>query len=372
MLRGESAGRAGTERLSIKEWNAAHVVKAWGLILRVSAESFDRNHARVSAPVPRVLRLRRHASRRRRRAARAGGLQGPGSSSTACSTSSRRHKPLHLSIVGGEPLVRFRELDVLLPKLTGDGHPHAGRDERRAADSRELGGHAAPAGVRLDRRVAARARCAPRAGDLRSHPEAHQGAAGHGPLHDHAPADAARVPHRVHRVLGEARRTCKRIWFSLYTPQKGEQSAGDGCGPRIASAWSTRCSALYRARAEARATCDRPVVQRLPARRRRRPDECIFAKTTACLSSDLKRAITPCQYGGDPDCTQCGCLASVGLRRGRRATGSAAWCRCGPSSMRPSDRRACACHSRGRRLTRRLERPRHGRGDDHGERRELM
>src|SRR5687768_5697248 len=33
----------------------------------------------------------------------------------------RRLRPLHLSIVGGEPLVRFRELDVLLPKLTGMG-----------------------------------------------------------------------------------------------------------------------------------------------------------------------------------------------------------------------------------------------------------
>jgi hypothetical protein len=43
------------------------------------------------------------------------------------------------------------------------------------------------------------------------------------------------------------------------------------------------------------------------------PDDCIFAKTTACLSSDLERAITPCQFGGDPDCTECGCMASVGL-----------------------------------------------------------
>jgi hypothetical protein len=43
------------------------------------------------------------------------------------------------------------------------------------------------------------------------------------------------------------------------------------------------------------------------------PEECIFAQTTACLSSDLKKAITPCQFGGDPDCTQCGCLASMGL-----------------------------------------------------------
>src|SRR5437870_13412102 len=29
----------------------------------------------------------------------------------------RQLRPLHLSIVGGEPLVRYRELDVLLPKL---------------------------------------------------------------------------------------------------------------------------------------------------------------------------------------------------------------------------------------------------------------
>src|SRR5438552_6585859 len=33
----------------------------------------------------------------------------------------RRHRPVHLSIVGGEPLVRFRELDVLLPRLTSMG-----------------------------------------------------------------------------------------------------------------------------------------------------------------------------------------------------------------------------------------------------------
>src|SRR3954466_8684936 len=32
-----------------------------------------------------------------------------------------RHKPIHLSIVGGEPLVRFCELEVLLPKLTAMG-----------------------------------------------------------------------------------------------------------------------------------------------------------------------------------------------------------------------------------------------------------
>src|SRR5919206_3303996 len=33
----------------------------------------------------------------------------------------RRHRPLHLSIVGGEPLVRFRELNSLLPRLSEMG-----------------------------------------------------------------------------------------------------------------------------------------------------------------------------------------------------------------------------------------------------------
>src|SRR6059036_2528992 len=33
----------------------------------------------------------------------------------------RQHRPVHVSIVGGEPLVRFRELDVLLPTLVRSG-----------------------------------------------------------------------------------------------------------------------------------------------------------------------------------------------------------------------------------------------------------
>src|SRR5215510_3050403 len=33
----------------------------------------------------------------------------------------RQYRPLHVSIVGGEPLVRFRELDVLLPRLSEMG-----------------------------------------------------------------------------------------------------------------------------------------------------------------------------------------------------------------------------------------------------------
>jgi hypothetical protein len=43
------------------------------------------------------------------------------------------------------------------------------------------------------------------------------------------------------------------------------------------------------------------------------PKECIFALTTETISADLKTKITPCQFGGDPDCSQCGCFASMAL-----------------------------------------------------------
>ena len=43
------------------------------------------------------------------------------------------------------------------------------------------------------------------------------------------------------------------------------------------------------------------------------PDRCIFAQTTHTLSADLKTSVEPCQFGGDPDCSRCGCIASMGL-----------------------------------------------------------
>ena len=45
----------------------------------------------------------------------------------------------------------------------------------------------------------------------------------------------------------------------------------------------------------------------------RSPKECIFARTTETISADLTTEITPCQFGGKPDCSNCGCIASMGL-----------------------------------------------------------
>jgi hypothetical protein len=43
------------------------------------------------------------------------------------------------------------------------------------------------------------------------------------------------------------------------------------------------------------------------------PADCIFAKTTTCISADFEREIAPCQFGGNPDCSSCGCIASAAL-----------------------------------------------------------
>jgi hypothetical protein len=43
------------------------------------------------------------------------------------------------------------------------------------------------------------------------------------------------------------------------------------------------------------------------------PSQCIFAQTTRTISADFTTRVEPCQFGGDPDCSRCGCMASMGL-----------------------------------------------------------
>ena len=43
------------------------------------------------------------------------------------------------------------------------------------------------------------------------------------------------------------------------------------------------------------------------------PAACIFARTTKTVTANLESLVTPCQFGGNPDCSQCGCIASAGL-----------------------------------------------------------
>jgi sulfatase maturation enzyme AslB (radical SAM superfamily) len=102
----------------------------------------------------------------------------------------------------------------------------------------------------------------------------------------------------------------RKIWFSLFTPQVGENSE------EILSADEREGVLQDLARL-------RPLFPKLNlpdvviAGYRRPPQSpagCIFARTTMNITADLKGRITPCQFGGNPDCAQCGCMASAGLQ----------------------------------------------------------
>jgi MoaA/NifB/PqqE/SkfB family radical SAM enzyme len=45
----------------------------------------------------------------------------------------------------------------------------------------------------------------------------------------------------------------------------------------------------------------------------RSPKECIFATVTECRSPDLETVVSPCQFGGNPNCSECGCLGSIAM-----------------------------------------------------------
>jgi hypothetical protein len=101
----------------------------------------------------------------------------------------------------------------------------------------------------------------------------------------------------------------KTIWISLYTPQVGELSVERLTGNDRRKVVATlmelpaRYPKIQMPKALLDALADPPDS----------PDECIFARTTECYSADFETKIIPCQFGGTPECSQCGCIASAGL-----------------------------------------------------------
>ena len=101
----------------------------------------------------------------------------------------------------------------------------------------------------------------------------------------------------------------KQIWFSLYTPQVGEVS-DEILTPHDRERVVAALMALRRRFAKIQMPEGLIHKYAVPPQT---PDECVFAQTTTCVSADFEHRITPCQFGGNPDCSQCGCIASAGL-----------------------------------------------------------
>ena len=220
-----------------------------------------------------------------------------------------RLRPLHLSIVGGDPLVRYRELQEMIPKLLSRGiHVQVVTSAFRpmAAEWAKL-----------------------------PHMNVVVSIDGLQPEHDarRAPATYARILKNIEgqkitihcTVTGQMmkragylneflefwtpRPEIHKVWFSLFTPQVGERL------PEILTADERRRAIAEMFELRARyPKLDMPagLIQQLVAPPQS-PKDCVFALTTRVISADLKTRITPCQFGGTPDCASCGCIASMGL-----------------------------------------------------------
>ena len=220
-----------------------------------------------------------------------------------------RHKPLHLSIVGGEPLVRFRELSELLPKLSARGVAvqlvtSAVREiPPEWATIRKLHLVVSIDGLQPDH-------------DLRRKPATYDkiltNIKGHTiVVHSTITRVVTSRPGYMAEFLEfwSARPEVRKIWYSLLTPQRGEDLP-DCLSMEERDHVLTELATLR----------DRYPKLELPdsvIRGYRQPPqspaECIFSLTTANFTADLKTPVTPCQFGGDPDCSKCGCMASAGL-----------------------------------------------------------
>jgi len=220
-----------------------------------------------------------------------------------------RLHPLHLSIVGGDPLVRYRELESLIPQVLDRGiHVQV---------------------------VTSAFRPLPRDWPTLDHLNVVVSIDGLQPEHDvrRAPATYQRI---MQNIAGQAvtihctitgqmmkrpgylkefleywspRPEIRKVWFSLFTPQRGDQLS-EMLDPQERSQAIADMLALRKEFPK----LDMPEgMIRQFATPPQSPQDCVFALTTQIISADLKTRVVPCQFGGDPDCSSCGCIASMGL-----------------------------------------------------------
>lgn len=218
------------------------------------------------------------------------------------------HKPLHLSIVGGDPLVRYRELDVLLPQLTKRCHVQVVTSAFRPIPLSWAGLPNLQVVVSIDGLQPEHdVRRKPATYDRILRNIAGQHIAVHCTITSAMVKRTGYLPEFVE--FWAANPSVEKIWMSIFTPQRGASNVE--CLTReerravVETLLSLRCQEpkLDMREGMIKEFLSPPVS----------PDRCIFAKTTLTLSADLETRVEPCQFGGDPDCSRCGCIASMGL-----------------------------------------------------------
>ncbi len=220
-----------------------------------------------------------------------------------------KHKALHVSLVGGEPLVRHRELSRILPELS-----------RRRVFTLVVTSAVIPipqAWMSLPRcRVAVSVDGLPEHHDERRKP------ATYARILENIRGREVNIHWTITRPMLEraaymeeyvsfwsARPEVNRIWVSLYTPQQGEHTQEMLSAEN--RAWLAQVLPPLRERYPKFLMS--PGIAQALLEPPENPGECLFAKMSTNYSADLKARVEPCIFGGTPDCSQCGCVVSSGL-----------------------------------------------------------
>ncbi len=220
-----------------------------------------------------------------------------------------RLKPLHLSIVGGDPLVRYRELEEMIPLLLERGiHVQIVTSAFRPMSS----AWAALAHMNI---VVSIDGLQPEH-DIRRAPATYDrilnNIAGQNiTIHCTVTGQMMKRPGYLKEFLQfwTPRPEIRKVWFSLFTPQ-----VGDELPEMLLPEERLQVIADLLTLRKEFPKLDMPEgMIRQFATPPRSPKDCVFARTTQTLSADLQTKIVPCQFGGKPDCGSCGCIASMGL-----------------------------------------------------------
>jgi sulfatase maturation enzyme AslB (radical SAM superfamily) len=219
------------------------------------------------------------------------------------------YEPLHVSLVGGEPLMRHRELSRILPALSErkiftmvvtsgvipipkewttlpnvviavsvDGLPKHHDERREPATYNKILRNIEGRRVNIHWTI------------VRSHAE-----------------EAGYMDEYVR--FWNDRPEVHRIWCSVYTPQRGENT------PEILTL--EQREALTEVLPHLSATYLKFLApegfSKAFVNPPSSPQDCVFSQMSVNYTADLKTRVEPCVFGGDPDCSQCGCSATAAL-----------------------------------------------------------
>lgn len=219
------------------------------------------------------------------------------------------HKPLQVSLVGGEPLMRHRELAEIVPELSRRGvytlivtsgvipFPAAWTELPKVTVAISVDGNAEDHDVR--RKPATYARILKNIAGRRVN------------IHWTVVRKNIEQPGYMDRYLSfwNDRSEVRNIWVSVYTPQRDEESA-ERLTPQNRSdlaAYFNRIGRTY-----SKLTMH-PGLMRAFLEPPASPAACLFATLSVNYTADLRTRVEPCVFGGAPSCAECGCSMSMGM-----------------------------------------------------------